>query len=318
MHPKVPKMPRIGWFGLGSMGLAMATNLQRHLVAKQAPGLIYSNRTLSRGDVLQSLGATPESDFKKLVVQSDIIFTMVSNDSVHKSLISKATLSAPSLHGKIFVDCSTVHPETVGQSVGRLGGKGGILLAAPVFGGSSIAEAGKLVFAIGGLQSASKVVKPLIQDVMGRKVIDCGADAKKASLLKIAGNIVTLNMMEAVGEAQVFAEKTGLGTGPMEELIGEAFGPVAGGYSKRLTTGAYAPPLDSRPGFSVDNAIKDANHAMDLAQDHDAYLPGLKVARKNMVAARDYAGPCLDSSSMYGMLRQQAGLEFWTKNSRKG
>lgn len=41
-------------------------------------------------------------------------------------------------------------------------------------------------------------------------------------------------MMEAVGEAQVFAERTGLGTGPMEELIGEAFGPVAGGYSKRL------------------------------------------------------------------------------------
>lgn len=41
-------------------------------------------------------------------------------------------------------------------------------------------------------------------------------------------------MMEAVGESQVFAEKTGLGTAPMEELIGEAFGAVAGGYSKRL------------------------------------------------------------------------------------
>jgi 3-hydroxyisobutyrate dehydrogenase-like beta-hydroxyacid dehydrogenase len=46
-------------------------------------------------------------------------------------------------------------------------------------------------------------------------------------------NIITVNLMEAVGEAQVFAEKTGLGTGAMEELIGEAFGPVAGGYSKR-------------------------------------------------------------------------------------
>lgn len=52
-------------------------------------------------------------------------------------------------------------------------------------------------------------------------------------LTGITRNIVTVNMMEAVGEAQVFAEKTGLGTGPMEELIGEAFGPVAGGYSKR-------------------------------------------------------------------------------------
>lgn len=40
-------------------------------------------------------------------------------------------------------------------------------------------------------------------------------------------------MMEAVGESQVFAERSGLGTGPMEELISEAFGAVAGGYSKR-------------------------------------------------------------------------------------
>lgn len=48
-----------------------------------------------------------------------------------------------------------------------------------------------------------------------------------------SSNVVTVNLMEAVGESQVFAERTGLGTGPMEELIGEAFGPVAGGYSKR-------------------------------------------------------------------------------------
>lgn len=52
----------------------------------------------------------------------------------------------------------------------------------------------------------------------------------------LARNIVTVNMMEAVGEAQVFAEKTGLGTEPMEELIGEAFGAVAGGYSKRYVS----------------------------------------------------------------------------------
>lgn len=69
---------------------------------------------------------------------------------------------------------------------------------------------------------------------MGRKVIDCGADPARSSLLKIAGNIVTVSLMETVGEAQVFAEKTGLGTDAMEELINEAFGPIAGGYSKRF------------------------------------------------------------------------------------
>lgn len=85
----------------------------------------------------------------------------------------------------------------------------------------------------------------------------------------------------------------------------------------RLTTGAYAPPLDSRPGFGVSLAIKDARHAMAMAQDQGVQLPGLEIARKNMEAARDYAGECLDSSSMYGTLRQQAGLEFWNEKSRK-
>lgn len=144
--------------------------------------------------------------------------------------------------------------------------------------------------------------------------------------------------MEAVGEAQVFAERTGLGTGPMEELIGEAFGPVAGGYSKRyvftpnpssfneyhrtnqnrLTTGAYAPPLETRPGFGVSLSIKDANHALTMAKEHNVELPALQLAQENMEAAREYAGECLDSSSMYGVLRQKAGMEFWNEKSRKG
>ncbi|CAG8023045.1 unnamed protein product [Penicillium nalgiovense] len=310
-------MPQIGWYGLGSMGLAMASNLQRHLATKKTLGLMYSNRTMSRGSPLQALGAIAEPNFEKVVSQCGIIFTMVSNDSVLQSLLSTAMGSSQSLKDKIFVDCSTVHPETVRSAVSQLKSKDASYVAAPVFGGNPIAVDGKLVFAIGGPKSATEAVKPLIQDVMGRRVIDCGEDATKSSLLKIAGNIVTVNMMEAVGEAQVFAEKTGLGTGPMEELIGEAFGPVAGGYSKRLTTGAYAPPLDSRPGFGVSLAIKDARHAMSMAQEQGVELPGLEIARANMEAAREYGGECLDSSAMYGTLRQKAGLEFWNEKSRR-
>ncbi|KAF7159823.1 hypothetical protein CNMCM6106_007202 [Aspergillus hiratsukae] len=331
-------MSRIGWYGLGSMGLAMATNLQRHLATKRALNLVYSNRTMARGDTLKSLGALPEPSFPNLVAQCGIIFTMVllphppppkymymhtnglqvSNDTVLNHLITTAISSGHSLKDKIFVDCSTVHPQTVGLTVSALKDKQASFLAAPVFGGNPIAVDGKLVFALGGPRDAAEVVKPLIQDVMGRRIIECGENASKASLLKIAGNIVTVNLMEAVGEAQVFAERTGLGTAPMEELIGEAFGAVAGGYSKRLTTGAYAPPLDSRPGFGVSLAIKDANHALTIAKEHNVPLPGLQVARENILAARDYAGECLDSSSMYGVLRQQAGLEFWNEKSRKG
>jgi 3-hydroxyisobutyrate dehydrogenase-like beta-hydroxyacid dehydrogenase len=86
----------------------------------------------------------------------------------------------------------------------------------------------------------------------------------------------------------------------------------------RLTTGAYAPPLDTRPGFGISLSIKDANHALNIAQDKGVDLPSVELARKNMSAARDYGGECLDSSSMYGILRQKAGLAFWNEKSRQG
>lgn len=54
-----------------------------------------------------------------------------------------------------------------------------------------------------------------------------------------------------------------------------------------------------------------------MAKEHNVELPGLKVAHENMVAAREYAGECLDSSSMYGVLRQKAGMAFWNEKSRK-
>lgn len=86
----------------------------------------------------------------------------------------------------------------------------------------------------------------------------------------------------------------------------------------RLTTGAYAPPLTTRPGFGVSLAIKDAVHALDIAKEKGVELPSVELAKQNMSSARDYAGECLDSSSMYGILRQKAGLAFWNEKSRQG
>lgn len=123
--------------------------------------------------------------------------------------------------------------------------------------------------------------------------------------------------MEAVSEAQVFAEQTGIGCTAMEELITEGFGPVAGGYSARMTSGIYAPPLDKRPGFGVDLSIKDANYALAIAKEKGVKLPAVEIANKNMKAARYEHGEVLDCSAMYGSLRKEAGLNFFNDKSRQ-
>ncbi|KAF2716135.1 6-phosphogluconate dehydrogenase family protein [Polychaeton citri CBS 116435] len=310
---------QIGWYGLGSMGRLMAENLQKFLASNEHDlPLIYFNRTISAGSGLDQLGATAAGNFADLTTRSDLIFTMVSNDAVLEELLKPVIESEASIADKVFVDCSTLHPETAARVSAALAKRGATFLAAPVFGGPAIAVTGKIVVAIGGPRPAFEQVEPYVLNVIGRKVIYCGKEARSASLLKIGGNIVTLNLMEAVGEAQVFAEKTGLGTTAMEELITDSMGPVAGGYSQRLTTGIYAPPLDTRPGFGVSLSIKDARHALSIAAEQDIKLPGLEVSFRNMNTARDYAGECLDASSMYGVLRKEAGLDFFNGKSRGG
>ncbi|KAJ6022593.1 Dehydrogenase multihelical [Penicillium canescens] len=309
---------RVGWYGLGSMGLGMSLNLQKYLQSNKLSPLRYSNRTLSKGGSLRGEGAIPEEKFEDVVRHSDVIFTMISNDDVLMDLINKALFAGDSLKGKIFVDTSTIHPETSEWATSRLSEYGAAFVAAPVFGASPVAAAGKLIFAVAGPAMAVETIKPLITNVMGRSIIDMGKDVRKSSLLKISGNILVISFMEVVAEAQVFAEVTGIGSQQLEEFIGNMFGPVLESYSKRITTGAYAPPLGTSPGFAAALASKDMNHALSIAASHSTRLPTLETASHRLMSAREYAGECLDSSAMYGTGRMEAGLSFWSENSRQG
>ena len=131
-------------------------------------------------------------------------------------------------------------------------------------------------------------------------------------------NIFVIGLQELVAEAHVFAEKTGLGTAQMEEFIGSMYGPVLESYSKRMTTGAYAPPLGTPPGFAAALAAKDAGHALSIAEANGARIPALEAALAHLRVAREYAGESLDSSSVYGAARLEGGLSFWSENSRQG
>ncbi|CAI7626648.1 unnamed protein product [Penicillium pancosmium] len=309
---------RVGWYGLGSMGLGMSLNLQKYLQSNNLSPLLYSNRTLAKGDLLRDQGAQPEEKFEDLVQNSDVIFTMISMDDVLIGLLNQVLVAGDALKGKIFVDTSTIHPDTSEWATSRLSEHGAAFIAAPVFGASTVAAAGKLIFAVSGPAQAVETIRPLLKDVMGRSIIDMGEDVRKSSLLKISGNILVISFMEVIAEAQVFAEVTGIGNQQLEEFIGNMFGPVLESYSKRITTGAYAPSLDTSPGFAAALACKDMKHALSIAATHATRLPTLEVASSRLTSAREYAGECLDSSAIYGTGRLEAGLSFWSEKSRQG
>ena len=120
-------------------------------------------------------------------------------------------------------------------------------------------------------------------------------------------------MMEIVAEAHVLAEKTGLGNEAMEALLEQQYGPLALAMSKRITTGVYMPPRNERPYSDLTLALKDVGHGITVAKEAGTRLEVAEVALQHLNEAARYGeneGRALDSSSMYGVLRKQAGLDF--------
>ena len=121
--------------------------------------------------------------------------------------------------------------------------------------------------------------------------------------------------MEVIAEAHVFAERTGLGNDVLESLIDKQYGHLPHSMSKRLTTGAYMPAVEEPPMSDLSLALKDVGHAVECAKNAGTFLPVGELALSNLRGAHSFAqerGRSLDSSSMYGILRQQAGLSFET------
>lgn len=123
-------------------------------------------------------------------------------------------------------------------------------------------------------------------------------------------------MMEVVAEAHVLAEKTGLGTEAMESLFEHQYGPLALSMSKRMTTGAYMPPRGERPWSDLNLAIKDVGHGIDCGREAGARLPVGELVLEHLHQAKDVSASErreLDSSSLYGVIRKDAGLSFETE-----
>lgn len=176
-----------------------------------------------------------------------------------------------------------------------------------------MADAGQLICVCAGAASAVERVKPYTKGVMGRAIIDYSSQpAGNASLLKIVGNTFIINMVEQLSQGHVLAEKTGLGSENLHLFLENLFpGPYAA-YSKRLMDGDYY--QREEPLFHIDLALKDAGHALKLAEENGCSAPFLKTAIGHFKQVKEHCGDRGDAPGIYGAVRQESGLKFENKD----
>jgi 3-hydroxyisobutyrate dehydrogenase-like beta-hydroxyacid dehydrogenase len=278
------------------------------------PVLIY-NRTAARAEklvtTLPSGKAKVVTSIEEVVKGADIIFACVSNDAAIEETF-QAAIAFPEAKGKLFVDCSTVHPDTTNKLAKTINDAGAEFVACPVFGAPPMADSGNLVCVLAGPKVQVDKVLPFCKGVMGRAEINYADQPHGAATrLKIIGNTFILAMIEALSEGHVLAEKSGLGVENLHAFIETMFPGPYTAYSNRLKSGDYFER--DEPAFAATLARKDAGHAKKLAESCGVTMKGLEVADAHLKMVVDHAGEKGDIAGVYGAVRQESGLKFENK-----
>lgn len=308
--------PKLMWIGLGNMGRGMVRNLVEKVPLTDP--LILHNRTRSRTEAFQSSLPDPSAAIiadtvAAGVAAADIIFTCLADDDAISSTIEEALQG--DVKGKLFVDCSTVHPDTTTALGHRVEEKGADFVAAPVFGAPAMADAGKLIAVLAGTPPAVARARPYFKGSTASAEIDLSSPDQTAQVswtralaLKVLGNTFVFNMVEQLAEGFTAAEKSGLGTAPLRAFVEAVFpGPYAA-YAERMLSGDYH--TREEPLFAVDLARKDLRHAASLTGAAGVKMPAAEAADRHLARVKERQGPKGDMAGIYGAVREEAGLKY--------
>lgn len=300
--------PKVLFIGLGNIGRGMAKNIAEK--GKLDSPLLIFNRTKQRATDLSAKISPGKSEvaesLEAAATQADVIFICLSNDKAVSETVG--SLVKADIKGKVFADCSTIHPDTTEAIAKALTSKGAEFVACPVFGAPPMADAGNLVPVPAGPKGAVERIKPYLEGVTSRAIIDMSDEPYgKASTLKLIGNTFILNMVEQVAEGHVLAEKSGLGTTYTHQFIEQMLPGIYPPYSNRMLSGDYW--RREEPLFHADLARKDAGHALKIAKDAGAEMSNVETADKHLAMVQKHTDKG-DIASIYGAVRQDAGLKF--------
>lgn len=236
-----------GWVGLGNMGNAIVLNLLQKGIAVN----VY-NRTREKEAEVVNAGARSQESLQQLVHNSSVIFTMVSDDEAVKEVFSgEHGLLSHSPSGKVFVDMSTVAPETSRYLANVCNNSYNQFIDAPVSGSIKPAEEGTLIIMAGGPEEAFEKAKPFF-DVIGKRTLHLGANGS-GSLAKLAINYFLGLNLQGLAETVLFAKDNGIKTDDMLTIINE------GACANAVTKGKSASILNNEfpAAFALKHLTKD-------------------------------------------------------------
>jgi 3-hydroxyisobutyrate dehydrogenase len=267
---------RIGWIGLGRMGVPMVEWL---LKQGHAPRLW--NRTRSKAEPLAEKGAVVV-DHASDLADVDILFTMVATgkdlEQVYfgkGGVLGRADGPVP----KVFVDCSSIGVEESEALRARLQARGARMLVAPVSGNGKCVKAGKLSTVVSGPADLFPLVEPYLR-AFARSGVSYVGEGELARVCKIAHNVMLGVVIQNLCEITVLAEKAGV---PRHAFLAFMNASVLGSTFTRYKSPALV-NLDFTTTFTPKLLLKDIDLGLGAAHELGVSMPVAAATREAIQA----------------------------------
>ena len=264
-------MERIGFIGLGIMGVPMVANL---ISAGFSP--IVWNRSQPGIDACVALGATAGDSPKAVAEASDILITIVTDSpDVESVLVGRDDAAIHGLEsGAVVIDMSTISPAVTRDIAAQLAERGVAMLDAPVSGGDSGAKAGTLSIMVGGDEPTLERCRPVLE-AMGSTITHCGPTGA-GQTVKLCNQVAIAGALLGVCEALSLADKSGV---DQERMLAAISAGAAGSWQlsnlgPKIAVGDYA------PGFMVNLMQKDLRLALEAGADVLQPLPNTSLVQQ--------------------------------------
>ncbi|MFC4669948.1 NAD(P)-dependent oxidoreductase [Seohaeicola nanhaiensis] len=292
-------MEKIGFIGLGRMGLPMASNM-----VKKGFSLIVHDINGAAVDSLVDLGADRGASVADVAAQADIIITMLPNSAIVTQVIEgpDGILSA-ARPGALVMDMSTVSPDTTDSAARACKAKGLGFVDAPVGRLASHADEGKSLFMVGASDADFQRVKPAME-ALGTTIYHCG-DCGTGTRTKIVNNFLAVSLCQLNAEALTLAQGLGL---DLENTLDVLHGTTATNGQLKVNWASKCLIGDTKPGFTIDLAHKDLTLVVESANAARVPMPMAAAAREAFSQARARGFGATDFSGMLDAACDANGL----------
>jgi len=268
---------KIGFIGLGNLGTPIAENL-----LQKGHVLTVYNRTAAKAQPLLEKGATIAASVKELATKSDVVFSIVSDDTALNQLTLGSEGIAENLKaGGIHISMSTILPATATHLLEVHQQHKNHYVAAPIMGRPEAAKVRKINFLASGDAAIIQIIKPLLTDGGGAGIWEFGAEVSAANVAKLCSNFLIISAIEAMAEAVNLANKSGIDATKWHAMLTQTLftSPVYVNYGNMLLKEAYTPG-----GFALRLGLKDVNLVLQQAEKANAKMPTAELAKHQLDA----------------------------------